>query len=164
MIPIILGSDKTTMSVATGQHDYYPLNLSVGNLHNMARRVHKNGVKLIAFLAMPKSKLRELISMLFFDIIYTSYKGTCCNTSIPQIPSPAIPSFFVQDTQAVASIHVQMENFMICRWLFSAGHLHARTLHCRLQRTSAAIMHCVQFVPKVSKCTYIILTMSLLRT
>ena len=98
MISIILGSDKTTVSVATGQHDYYPLYLSVGNLHNTVRRAHKNGVKLIAFLAMPKSKLRELISTLFFDIIYTSYEGTCRNTSIPQILLPAIPSFFVQDT------------------------------------------------------------------
>ncbi|KIK20998.1 hypothetical protein PISMIDRAFT_12622 [Pisolithus microcarpus 441] len=33
-VPIILGSDKTTVSVATGQNDYYPLYLSVGNIHN----------------------------------------------------------------------------------------------------------------------------------
>lgn len=33
-VPVILGSDKTTVSVATGQHDYYPLYLSIGNLHN----------------------------------------------------------------------------------------------------------------------------------
>ena len=59
MIPIILGSDKTTVSVATGQHDYYPLYLSIGNLHNMACHAHKNGVKLIVFLAMPKGKLIE---------------------------------------------------------------------------------------------------------
>ncbi|KAG1883272.1 hypothetical protein F4604DRAFT_1677620 [Suillus subluteus] len=31
---IILGSDKTTVSVATGQNDYYPLYISTGNLHN----------------------------------------------------------------------------------------------------------------------------------
>ena len=61
LIPIILGSDKTTVSVATGQHDYYPLYLSIGNLHNTARRTHKNGVKLIAFLAMPKSKYNLLL-------------------------------------------------------------------------------------------------------
>ena len=28
-MPVILGSDKTTVSVATGQHDYYPLYLSL---------------------------------------------------------------------------------------------------------------------------------------
>ncbi|KAI6001202.1 hypothetical protein EDD15DRAFT_2477653 [Pisolithus albus] len=54
-VPIILGSDKTTVSVATGQNDYYPLYLSIGNIHNNVRRAHRNGVVLIAFLAMPKT-------------------------------------------------------------------------------------------------------------
>ncbi|KAI6035917.1 hypothetical protein BKA83DRAFT_4476196 [Pisolithus microcarpus] len=54
-VPIILGSDKTTVSVATGQHDYYPLYLSVGNIHNSMRHAHRHGVSLIAFLAVPKT-------------------------------------------------------------------------------------------------------------
>ena len=36
---IILGSDKTTVSVATGQHKYYPVYLSIGNVHNNICRV-----------------------------------------------------------------------------------------------------------------------------
>ncbi|KAI6096588.1 hypothetical protein F5141DRAFT_1220658 [Pisolithus sp. B1] len=52
-VPIILGSDKTTVSVATGQNDYYPLYLSIGNIRNKVRRAHRNGVILIAFLAIP---------------------------------------------------------------------------------------------------------------
>jgi hypothetical protein len=56
-VPIILGSDKTTVSVATGQTDYYPLYLSIGNLHNNIRRSHRGGVALIGFLAIAKSKL-----------------------------------------------------------------------------------------------------------
>jgi hypothetical protein len=32
-VPIILGSDKTTVSVATGQNDFYPLYLSSGNCY-----------------------------------------------------------------------------------------------------------------------------------
>src|SRR6266545_6037538 len=32
--PIILGSDKTTVSVATGQNEYYPLYMSNGLVHN----------------------------------------------------------------------------------------------------------------------------------
>jgi len=43
------------VSVATGQNDYYPLYLSVGNVRNNVRRAHRNGVVLIGFLAMPKS-------------------------------------------------------------------------------------------------------------
>ena len=53
--PVILGSDKTTVSVATGQNEYYPLYMSNGLIHNDVRRAHRNGVALIAFLAIPKA-------------------------------------------------------------------------------------------------------------
>lgn len=53
--PIVLGSDKTTVSVATGQNDFYPLYISLGNVHNSVRRAHRNAVALIGFLAIPKS-------------------------------------------------------------------------------------------------------------
>ena len=53
-MPIVLGSDKTTVSVATGQNDFYPLYLSIGNVHNATRRAHKGAVSLLAFLAIPK--------------------------------------------------------------------------------------------------------------
>jgi len=56
-VPIILGSDKTTVSVATGQNDYWPVYLSIGNIHNNVRRGHRNGVVLLGFLAIPKSTL-----------------------------------------------------------------------------------------------------------
>ena len=55
-MPIILGSDKTTVSVATGQNEYYPLYASIGNIHNTTHRAHRNGVVVVAFLAIPKSK------------------------------------------------------------------------------------------------------------
>ena len=54
-MPVILGSDKTTVSVATGQNDFYPLYLSIGNVRNNVRRAHANALVLIGFLAMPKS-------------------------------------------------------------------------------------------------------------
>jgi hypothetical protein len=57
--PIILGSDKTTVSVATGQVEYYPLYLSIGNPHNTIRRAHRNLVIPIAFLANPKCKSHQ---------------------------------------------------------------------------------------------------------
>jgi hypothetical protein len=53
-VPIILGSDKTTVSVATGQNEFYPLYLSIGNVKNHVRRAHKDALVLIAFLAIPK--------------------------------------------------------------------------------------------------------------
>ncbi|KAG1882453.1 hypothetical protein F4604DRAFT_1879499 [Suillus subluteus] len=53
---IILGSDKTTVSVATGHVEYHPLYLSIGNPHNSIHRAHRNAVTPIGFLAIPKSE------------------------------------------------------------------------------------------------------------
>ncbi|KAL1740173.1 hypothetical protein HDZ31DRAFT_48026 [Schizophyllum fasciatum] len=53
--PIILGSDKTTVSVATGQNDFYPLYMSNGLVHNTVRRAHGAAVTLIGFLSIPKT-------------------------------------------------------------------------------------------------------------
>ena len=58
-MPVILGSDKTTVSVATGQTDYWPVYISIGNIHNNMRCTHRNGVILLGFLAIPKSKSLE---------------------------------------------------------------------------------------------------------
>ncbi|KAI5980377.1 hypothetical protein F5J12DRAFT_680817, partial [Pisolithus orientalis] len=53
-ILIILGSDKTTISVATGQNDYWPVYLSISNVHNHVQHAHHNAVILLAFLPIPK--------------------------------------------------------------------------------------------------------------
>ena len=53
-VPIILGSDKTTVSVGTGNTEFWPLYGSVGNIHNNTRRAHGEGLVLIGFLSIPK--------------------------------------------------------------------------------------------------------------
>ncbi|KAI5980694.1 hypothetical protein EDD15DRAFT_2392728 [Pisolithus albus] len=68
-VPIILGSDKTMVSVATGQNDYYPLYLSIGNICNNVRRAHHNGVVLIAFLAMCQDNFRKFRRQLFHSTL-----------------------------------------------------------------------------------------------
>lgn len=64
-VPVILGSDKTTVSVATGQNDFHPVYLSIGNIRNNVRRAHRNALVLIAFLAIPKSDF-ILYAVVFF--------------------------------------------------------------------------------------------------
>ncbi|KIK34572.1 hypothetical protein CY34DRAFT_97728 [Suillus luteus UH-Slu-Lm8-n1] len=54
-VPVILGSDKKTVSVATGASDYYPLYVSIGNVRNNVRCAHCDAVAVIGFLAMPKT-------------------------------------------------------------------------------------------------------------
>ena len=74
-MPVVLGSDKTTVSIATGQSEYYPLYLSIGNIRNNVRRAHRNGVALIAFLPIPKSKSLMLFilgsHLIFAQLIHT---------------------------------------------------------------------------------------------
>ena len=69
-VPVILGSDKTTVSVATGQNEYYPLYISLGNVHNKVRRGHREAVTILGFLAIPKST-----SLLFKCDTYVNSTG-----------------------------------------------------------------------------------------
>ncbi|KAG1863685.1 hypothetical protein F4604DRAFT_1882171 [Suillus subluteus] len=54
-IPVLLGSNKTTVSVATGQNDYYPLYTSISNVQNNVRHADHNAVAVVGFLAIPKT-------------------------------------------------------------------------------------------------------------
>ena len=54
LVPIILGSDKTTISVTTGQNEYWPLYASIDNIHNNVRHVYGAGLVLVGFLSIPK--------------------------------------------------------------------------------------------------------------
>jgi hypothetical protein len=55
-VAVVGGSDKTTVSVATGHQEYHPVYNSPAILNGPARRGHGNGVLPVAFLAIPKSK------------------------------------------------------------------------------------------------------------
>jgi len=59
-VPIILSSDKTTVSVGTSNNEYWPVYLSIGNIHNNVWHAHRNGVVLLGFLSIPKSMTQSL--------------------------------------------------------------------------------------------------------
>ncbi|KAG1840400.1 hypothetical protein C8R48DRAFT_751327 [Suillus tomentosus] len=79
-VPIIVGSDKTTVSVATGQNDYYPLYLSIGNVHNNVRRAHRNALALVGFLAIPKTEKRNTD-----ELGYRKFKKQLFHSSLSRI-------------------------------------------------------------------------------
>ena len=64
-VPIILGSDKTTVSIAIGNNEYYPLYISTGNVHNGIRCAHGEAIGLLGFLSIPKSKSLRLYYIIF---------------------------------------------------------------------------------------------------
>ncbi|TFK19711.1 hypothetical protein FA15DRAFT_659672 [Coprinopsis marcescibilis] len=61
LVPIVSGTDKTTVSVATGHQEYHPYYISAGNLTNTARRSHGSGIIPVAFLPIPKSRIFALL-------------------------------------------------------------------------------------------------------
>ncbi|KAF5331240.1 hypothetical protein D9611_013145 [Ephemerocybe angulata] len=83
LCPIILGSDKTTVSAATGHVEYHPLYLSIGNVHNTIRRAHRNAVVPIGFLAIPKGD-RQFDN----DAAFRKFKRQLYHASISRILSP----------------------------------------------------------------------------
>lgn len=74
LVPVVLGSDKTTVSVGTGNNEYYPLYMSIGNVSNEVRRAHKNAVVCIGFLSIPKGLLQMIPVSDFFSLISTAAK------------------------------------------------------------------------------------------
>lgn len=69
-VPIILGSDKTTVSVATGNTEYYPLYISNGNIHNSMHQGHPDGVSLLGFLSIPKGIINISFDSRHFNALY----------------------------------------------------------------------------------------------
>ncbi len=54
-VAAIGGSDKTTVSVATGHQEYHPVYVSASGINNSARRAHGSGLMPVAILPIPKS-------------------------------------------------------------------------------------------------------------
>jgi len=89
--PIILGSDKTTVSVGTGDNAYWPVYLSIGNIHNNLQRAHRNSVVLLGFLAIPKSKFH--ITTIFRRQLLHSSLAKILETLKPGITTPEVVRF-----------------------------------------------------------------------
>ncbi|KAG1731782.1 hypothetical protein EDB19DRAFT_1912379 [Suillus lakei] len=79
-IPIILGSDKTMVSVATGQNDYYPLYLSIGNVHNNVQHAHCDALVLVGFMAIPKTNKKGVN-----DPVFCKFKKQMFHSSLSKI-------------------------------------------------------------------------------
>ena len=82
LVPIIIRSDKTTVSVTTRQTEYWLVYISIGNISNNMGHAYQNGLMLLGFLACPKSKF-ALLLLLFLTLISTSSKGNNANWDDP---------------------------------------------------------------------------------
>ncbi|RPD54101.1 hypothetical protein L226DRAFT_548363 [Lentinus tigrinus ALCF2SS1-7] len=85
LTPVIIGTDKTTVSVATGHQEFHPVYLSLGNVHNTMRRAHRNAVVPLAFLAIPKRGRAPS------NDDYRAFVKELYHTSLARILSPLRP-------------------------------------------------------------------------
>ncbi|KAF8269532.1 hypothetical protein EI94DRAFT_1771196 [Lactarius quietus] len=82
LVPIILGSDKTTVSVATGQND---------NIHNNVHRAHQNAVVLLGLLAIPKTDKRHTDNCEYHRFCHQLFHSSLTNILSSLRPTMTIP-------------------------------------------------------------------------
>ncbi|KAF9245384.1 hypothetical protein BU15DRAFT_85684 [Melanogaster broomeanus] len=99
-VPIILGSDKTMVSVATGQNDYYPLYLSIGNVRNNVCRAHRNAVVLVGFLAIAKTTKKYSN-----DARFRTFKKQLFHSSLSKILETLRPGMTIPEIIMCADGH-----------------------------------------------------------
>ncbi|KAG2040104.1 hypothetical protein BDR03DRAFT_1034319 [Suillus americanus] len=90
-VPVILRSNKTTVSVATGQNNYYPLYVSIGNVWNNVRCAHRNAVTVVGFFAMPKTKTKEF--QRFHQQLFHSSLSYILKSLKPGMTTPEVARF-----------------------------------------------------------------------
>ncbi|OJA18532.1 hypothetical protein AZE42_13121 [Rhizopogon vesiculosus] len=92
-VPVILGSDKMTVSVATGQTDYYPLYASIGNVRNNVQQAHHNAVAVVGFLAIPKTDQQHISDPAFWKFrwqLFHSSLSKILETLKPAMSRPEV--------------------------------------------------------------------------
>ncbi|KAJ7629896.1 hypothetical protein B0H17DRAFT_1164262 [Mycena rosella] len=89
-VPMVAGSDKTTVSVATGHQEYHPVYSSPGNITGVARRAHGNGVLPIAFLPIPKTTKRQRKTVAFQKFVQQMYHACLARVFEPLKPGMTI--------------------------------------------------------------------------
>ncbi|KDQ56151.1 hypothetical protein JAAARDRAFT_195354 [Jaapia argillacea MUCL 33604] len=103
LVPIILGADKTTVSVGTGNQEFHPVYLSVGNVHNEMRRAHRNALVPLAFLSIPKEFDNDEEFRIFKKQVY--------HTSLAQILSPLRPGMTIPEVMPCPDGHFRRAIF-----------------------------------------------------
>ena len=149
-VPIILGSDKTVVSVATGNNEFWPLYMSIGNVHNRVRRAHGNAVVLIGFLCIPKSKHFSRSSVNLLPIyLFNSGQGTRWKQGLSKFSATDVSQIASRDSFLPRRRHDSSRSSPVSGRPFSTCYIWAWTLHRGLPRASSSHMRRSELVPKV---------------
>ncbi|KAG1857039.1 hypothetical protein DFJ58DRAFT_716023 [Suillus subalutaceus] len=101
-VPLIIGSDKTTVLIATGHTEYHPLYLSIRNIFNGVQHAHRNSVVLAGFLAIPKSTKEHLD-----DKDFRNFRRQMFHSSLAKIFESVKLNMTIPDTVRCPDGHYQ---------------------------------------------------------
>ncbi|KAJ6617648.1 hypothetical protein B0H10DRAFT_1948157 [Mycena sp. CBHHK59/15] len=90
-VPSVLSSDKTTVSVGTGNTEFYPFYSRVGNLHHAARGPHREGLAVITFLSILKTTHDPSGSMALCKFHQQLFRSSLHKILSPLKPHMTIP-------------------------------------------------------------------------
>lgn len=120
LTPIILGADKTTVSVATGNQEFHPLYMSLGNIHNDMRRAHRESVVPIAFLAIPKGLSgRSTSALLQTNLLHTAEHEWQNDDEFRVFKKADISRFTRQDPRTATCRDVNTSRYVMSGWALS---------------------------------------------
>ena len=148
-VPIILGSDKTIVSVATGHNEFWPLYMSIGNVHNRVRRAHSNALILIGFLCIPTSKYYTLASANLLLIWLNSGQGTRWKQDVSKFSARDISLVSIRDSFLPRTGDDRTRSSPVFGRPFSTRYIRPWPLHRGLPGASSSHVRHPELVPKV---------------
>ena len=151
-VPVILGSNKTTISVTMGHSEYWPLYASIGNIRNNVWHAHGSGLVLVAFLAILKSKPSNLIYPNLYLWHSLSNQSRSQQHWVLPVSAKTVSCFLVYHTRIPSSRQDYSRSVSMPWSTLSLCCMGNRPIYCRLPQTSIAGMHCTELVSKV--CIY----------
>lgn len=132
LLPVVAGSDKTTVSVATGHQEYHPVYLLPGNLSNTARRGHGNAVLPVAFLPIPKGICQAMAASnpdeLIMNLISTKIGNL--EARISEICAAAVSRLPCTNICTIEAWYDNARHYPLPQWPFPSGDIQHWTIHC----------------------------------
>ncbi|KAL6298134.1 hypothetical protein BKA93DRAFT_754399 [Sparassis latifolia] len=100
-VPIILSSDKTTVSVAMGQNEYYPLYMLIGNVHNNSSQCPRT------YRVSGDSKKFSMVADRRYadDVQFRKFRHQMFHSSLSKILQPLKPSMTTPEVTCCADGH-----------------------------------------------------------
>ena len=147
-LPLIMGSDKTTVSVTTGNQEFHLFYGSPGVISGIAWCSHGSSVLPYAMLPIPKGfKFIKLA----LNYILTEFSVAKRHQETPAFKKFARQLYHECLTFNLSLLKDGMTTPVIMRCpcgLLSTNYLWARTVYCQLSWAGMAGMHCQGWCPK----------------